>query len=111
MQTVSGSGTNKFLTLQTDYENQFNENSKLEAGARMALRNFENISDQYYYNYETGKYELVPVISSNYKFTDQVYAGYGTYSLKTKNGDTSWALGWKVQTMMARLSAKILHLK
>lgn len=96
LQTVSGSGTNKFLTLQTDYENQFTENSKIEAGARVALRDFENASNQYYYNYETAKYELVPVISSNYKFTDQVYAGYGTYSLKTKKW--RYQLGLRVES-------------
>lgn len=84
LQKTIGSGYNKFLTIQTDYENQLNEASKLEAGARVAIREFKNTSDQYYYNYETAEYEFVPVVSNNYKFIDQVYAAYGTYSLKAK---------------------------
>lgn len=82
LQQSIGEGTNKFLTLQSDYENQFNEKNKIEAGVRTAIRNFENLNDQYFFDYNTDQYELLPSISSKYRFKDQVYAAYSTYSLK-----------------------------
>jgi outer membrane receptor protein involved in Fe transport len=92
LQQSIGSGYNKFLTIQTDYENPINDNSKLELGARAALRKFENINDQYVYSYSTGDYVLLPTISSKYKFTDQVFAAYGTYSIKTKKMNYQFGL-------------------
>ncbi len=92
LQRTVGSGYNKFLTLQTDYENPLTENTKLELGARLAVRKFENLSDQYYYNYSTGAYEILPSISGKYKFTDQVYAAYGTYSIKAKKWNYQFGL-------------------
>lgn len=96
LQQTINSGLNKFVTIQTDYENPITENMKIEAGARAAIRNFENLSDQYYYNYETSKYELLPTISSNYKYTDNVYAAYATYSLKQKKWN--YQLGLRIES-------------
>jgi len=84
LQQTLGDGYNRFLTIQTDYENPITDNSKIEAGARVAIRNFRNDNEQYFFNNGSGKYELLPTISSNYKFTDQVYAAYVSYSLKHK---------------------------
>jgi len=83
-QQTIGTGTNNFLTLQSDYENPLNEDSKIEAGVRGAIRNFTNLSDQYFYDHAAGKYVLIPTISNKYKFNDQVYAAYGTYTFKVK---------------------------
>ncbi|MBV9987800.1 MAG: TonB-dependent receptor [Chitinophagaceae bacterium] len=84
LQQTIGNGTNKFFTAQTDYENPITEDTKLEAGARVAIRDFSNLSDQYRYDYTTSKYVLVPIISNKYKFTDQVLAAYVTYTFKVK---------------------------
>lgn len=92
LQQTLGSGYNKFLTLQSDYENPLNDNSKLELGVRTAIRKFENVSDQLFYNYTNGTYDNLPSISSKYKFTDQVYAAYGTYSIKTKKWNYQFGL-------------------
>ncbi len=92
LQQTIGTGYNKFLTLQSDYENPLTDNTKLELGVRAAIRNFENLSDQFYYNYSTSKYEILPSISSKYKFTDQVYAAYGTYSIKLKKWNYQFGL-------------------
>jgi outer membrane receptor protein involved in Fe transport len=96
LQQTKNSGSNKFLTVQSDYENQINDKMKIEAGVRAAIRNFENMSDQFYYNYATNMYELLPSISSNYKYKDQVYAAYSTYTLKVKNW--SYQLGLRVES-------------
>jgi len=96
LQKTLGSGFNKFLTVQSDYENQFNEKNKIEAGVRSAIRNFENLSDQYFYDYTTNEYELLPSISSKYKYTDQVYAAYTTYSLKANKW--TYQLGLRLES-------------
>jgi outer membrane receptor protein involved in Fe transport len=75
-QRTDGSGYNKFLTIQSDYENQLTENTKLEAGVRGAIRNFRNDNLQYLDD------SLREDLSSHYKYTDQVYAAYLTYSFK-----------------------------
>lgn len=96
IQQTAGSGYNKFLTVQSDYENPLTEKMKLEAGVRAAIRNYENIFDQSYYDYQSDKFEPQPYISSKYRYTDRVYAAYGTYSLKTDNW--SYQFGLRVES-------------
>lgn len=84
LQQSTGYGTNKFFTVQADYENPISENTKFEAGARAAIRDFTNLRDQYRFDYSVNQYVLVPLISNKYKFNDQVYAAYGTYTFKVK---------------------------
>lgn len=96
LQRSAGTGTSKNWTFQTDYENPVSENQKIEFGARAAIRNFQNDNYQYFYNYATSKYVLSDRISSNYKFTDRVYAAYGTYSLKVKKW--SYQLGLRAES-------------
>lgn len=95
-QQSAGTGTSKNWTFQTDYENPITEDQKIELGARAAIRDFENDNYQYFYNYATSKYVLSDRISSNYKFTDKVYAAYGTYSLKVKKW--SYQLGLRAES-------------
>jgi len=96
LQQTIGSGTNKFYTLQTDYENPLSDDSKIEIGARAAIRDFGNNSNQYRYDYNTSKYTLVPAISNRYKFNDQVFAAYATYSFKVKK--FSYQLGLRAES-------------
>ena len=76
-QSSTTSGYNHFFTFQTDYENQINDKTKLEAGLRGAIRDFRSDNDQYINSV------IDSAISSHYTFTDRVYAGYVTYSFKT----------------------------
>ena len=85
LQKIDGGGYNHFTTLQTDYENPVNSKTKIEAGARVALRDFLNDNLQYISQNKDSAYQLLPNISSQYKFTDKVYAAYATYSLKLAN--------------------------
>ncbi len=84
LQQTVGNGTNKFYTVQADYENPISDDTKFEAGARTAIRDFGNLSDQYRYDYTTNSYVLVPLISNKYKFHDEVSAAYATYTFKVK---------------------------
>ncbi len=91
-----GNGDNKFLTLQTDYENPLNENTKLELGARAAIRDYSNFNGQYFYNNTSGNYDYNALLSSNYKYKDAVYAAYGNISWKAKK--ISYQLGLRAES-------------
>jgi outer membrane receptor protein involved in Fe transport len=93
-QRTIGGGDSKNYTFQTDYEDQLTEDSKFEAGARAAIRDFVNASDQY--RYILTDYFLIPSISSKYKFNDQVYAAYANYAFKKKKW--SYQLGFRVES-------------
>lgn len=96
LQQTTGGGTNKFYTFQTDYENPLSDDSKLELGARAAIRDFANTSNQYRFDYNTSKYTLVPAISNRYKFNDQIFAAYATYSFKVRK--FSYQLGLRAES-------------
>ena len=83
MQNTYGDGYNRFWTIQSDYENPLTENSKLELGVRAAIRNYGNNNEQYRYDTTLGVYIFNTLASNRYKFNDQVYAAYATYSFKT----------------------------
>lgn len=96
LQQTLGNGTNKFYIIQTDYENPITEDTKIEAGARAAIRDFTNLSDQYRYDYTSNAYQLVPLISNKYKFHDEVLAAYTTYTFKVKK--ISYQLGLRAES-------------
>jgi outer membrane receptor protein involved in Fe transport len=92
MQQSVGGGRTKNWNFQTDYSNPLTENSKLELGARTSIRDFENANEQYFFSQRTRKYELSQNISSTYMYTDKVYAGYATYSLKVNKWSYQFGL-------------------
>jgi outer membrane receptor protein involved in Fe transport len=96
LQRTDGNGTNKFLTIQADYENPISETTKFEAGIRSAIRNFTNLADQFAYDHNSSKFVLVPAVSNKYKFNDQVYAAYSTYTFKANQWN--FQLGLRVES-------------
>ncbi|HQS56664.1 MAG TPA: TonB-dependent receptor, partial [Sediminibacterium sp.] len=93
-QKTIGGGNSKNYTVQVDYENEITLDSKIEFGARGAIRDFKNSSDQY--RFIVNDYILIPSISNKYKFNDQVYAAYGNYAFKVKKW--SYQLGLRVES-------------
>lgn len=77
-----GNGSSRFYTSQLDFSNPITENMKFETGARVAIRNNTNLNDNYFYNYTTQTYLKSSAFSSNYEFTDRVYAAYATFANK-----------------------------
>lgn len=73
-------GGSGFVTFQTDLVHPFSDKIKLETGARVAIRNFS--SDQFRSIYDYDLTEWIPIVgfSDRYKFEDQVYAAYGSFS-------------------------------
>jgi outer membrane receptor protein involved in Fe transport len=92
-----GSGYNHYFTGQSDYENQINDNSKIEAGIRAAIREFRTDNLQYLNdNITSHQFYLNPYSSSRYKYTDEVFAAYTSYSLKVKKW--SYLLGLRMES-------------
>ncbi|HUQ96286.1 MAG TPA: outer membrane beta-barrel protein [Chitinophagaceae bacterium] len=79
-QQILGSGTNQFLTLQTDYVKPFLTSAKLETGVRAQLRKLSNNQQNYFYDAGTGDFILIPSATSNYANTDNVYAAYASFA-------------------------------
>jgi outer membrane receptor protein involved in Fe transport len=82
-QTQIGSGNNSQLTIQADYANPISQNAKIEAGARMSQRDVDSKSDLGVINPD-GSVTFLPPLSSNYSYTDRVFAGYATFTNKIK---------------------------
>jgi outer membrane receptor protein involved in Fe transport len=78
------SGTSEYITGQTDFTNPFSERSKLEAGARVAVRNVSSVNNFGIFD-KNGTLVPQPLSSSNYDYHDRVIAGYVTYSNSIKN--------------------------
>ncbi len=93
-QQLISSGTNRFLTIQTDYVKPF-KNLKLETGLRAQLRKLSNINDNYVLNTATDQFELIPSATSNYKNNDNVYAAYVSVSSSIK--DFGYKLGLRAE--------------
>ncbi|MBL7696635.1 MAG: outer membrane beta-barrel protein [Chitinophagaceae bacterium] len=84
-QQILGDGTMSFLTVQSDYVRPFRSAGKLEAGVRAQLRKQTNAQGNYFYDFTTEEFSLVPSASSNYRNTDNVYAAYLSLSDNIKN--------------------------
>ncbi len=83
-QKQTGKGSNEFFTFQTDFVNPLGNGLKMELGARMAIRNFRSENANFQDSLADGQFFRVPGFADQYKFNDQVYAGYGTFSQSFK---------------------------
>ena len=80
----TGSGSNKFFTAQTDYENPITKTMKIEMGARIALRSFISTNDNFIKDNTSGEFVTIPLLNNKYEFKDRVLAGYATFSHQIK---------------------------
>ena len=94
-QQLINSGTNRFLTLQTDYVKPF-KSIKLETGLRAQLRKLSNINENFILDQPSNQFELVPSATSNYKNNDNVYAAY--VSLSGSKKDFGYKLGVRAES-------------
>jgi outer membrane receptor protein involved in Fe transport len=95
-QKTTGNGTNDNITIQTDYSNPVSDKIKVEAGLRAAIRNSNSENNNFIMDQSTGKYVTVQGLNSKYKYTDNVYAGYVTFSQKINN--FTYQLGGRVES-------------
>jgi outer membrane receptor protein involved in Fe transport len=69
---------------------------KLEAGLRGNVRVSNSNNQNYVLDSTSGKYVNIEALNSNYKYNDQVYAGYVTFSQKLNN--FTYQLGGRVES-------------
>ncbi len=79
-QTISGN--TKQITFQTDYSGWISESVKLECGGRAYLQSSQSTNLNALFNKSIQDYETIEGLTANYKFLNQVYAVYTTYSAK-----------------------------
>jgi outer membrane receptor protein involved in Fe transport len=96
IERATSGGDTRFFTAQTDYVDPLTKTSKLEMGLRLSRRNFNSVNDNYKHDLLTNKYNLDSGLSVAYKFTDQVYAGYATFSQQLKK--FSYQLGLRLES-------------
>ncbi|MCW3112075.1 MAG: TonB-dependent receptor [Segetibacter sp.] len=95
LQQVVSEGTNKFVTVQTDYTNPISSVTKLETGLRMQLRNILNNNDNFR-GVPNGALVKIPAGTSNYKNNDNVYAAY--VSVKSAIKDFGYQVGLRAES-------------
>jgi outer membrane receptor protein involved in Fe transport len=89
------SGTNKQLIIQTDYSNPVNDKTKFEAGARMSQRTVDSRTELGIVNPDETITKLPP-LSSDFSYTERVYAAYSTYNRKV-NDNFGFQVGLRVE--------------
>jgi len=95
-QKLNGNGTNKFITIQTDYVRPFNAKTKLETGLRWNQQNLTNNQYNYYDSLGNGDFFLLPSASTNYTNRNDVYAGYVSFTSAIK--DFGYQVGLRAES-------------
>lgn len=79
-QNTSTKGVNSITTFQADYTHPLKNQMKLEAGAKATLRSINNDFISQTYNYSQFDFEPDTNLTNNFKYNENIYAGYLTYS-------------------------------
>ena len=96
LQKLISSGNSSFWTIQSDYSSPFGK-GKFESGLRAAIRDNKSLNENSVFDYSLHQYMVVPSASTHYKYNDQVYAAYSTYSNKLGE-NLSYQLGLRVES-------------
>lgn len=96
-QKQNGEGGNTLYTIQTDFTNPLSETSKMELGFRAAVRNFQSENLNFIYNIALNDFIPITAINANYKFSDNVFAVYGTYG-SVIGKKTNYQLGLRAES-------------
>ena len=94
-QTLGGSKST-YWVIQTDYANPISANAKIEAGLRAQIRDFTSNNRNDTFNTSQQKFITNPNINSNYRFNDQVYAAYATFT--GKSGNLGYNVGLRAES-------------
>ncbi|MDQ2721337.1 MAG: TonB-dependent receptor [Bacteroidota bacterium] len=95
-QMSNSAGNTKYFTAQTDYTDPITDKIKLEAGLRAAIRNYSSENQNFNFDSSVSKFISIPALNSRYKFKDEVYAGYMTFSQKINK--FTYQLGGRIES-------------
>ncbi|RDB02953.1 TonB dependent receptor [Runella aurantiaca] len=79
-----GSGSNQFMTFQTDYVKPFKNEMTLETGVRAQINNLQNINNNSLKAIGSEVYKNISSASVNFESKNNVYAAYVSVSGKAK---------------------------
>lgn len=94
-QTNNSDGRTTFITIQTDYTDPIGKNGKLEAGLKTTLRNYSSVYDVFDEDTTTGEFHFNNLLSNDYKYKEQIYAGYLNYA--GARGNFGYQAGLRVE--------------
>ena len=96
LQNSKSNGGTQVISMQSDYVHPLGEKSKIEAGVMGTYRTFLSKINNYIKNDSTDEYTLVKNQSTNYQFTDQIYAAYATYGIQKEK--MSYQIGLRTES-------------
>jgi ferric enterobactin receptor len=96
LQKQLSSGSNKFLTVQTDYVNPLTKKTKLEAGLRAQIRKTINNNETYTQYPGATDFDQNLAATNNYKNTDNVFAAYT--SITSSIHDFGYQVGLRAES-------------
>ena len=96
VQKLVNDGSNRFLTVQTDYVKPIGKKTKLETGLRGQFRKFDNNNANYYQDPATGEFVLISSATGHYKNEENVYAAYVSIGSSIK--DFGYKLGLRAES-------------
>lgn len=85
----------KDFSLQSDYIHPFTENTKVEAGYKIRMRDKKNDYSNRYFDYTTNQYETNSNLTNNFEYRDIVSAAYIQFS--STEGIFSYTAGTRVE--------------
>lgn len=96
LQQVIGDGSNRFLTVQTDYVKPLTDKSKLETGLRAQMNRIINNNETFIQGVGGSEFVKIPSATNNYNNHDNVYAAYISYSNSIK--DFGYKVGLRAES-------------
>ncbi|HET7818931.1 MAG TPA: outer membrane beta-barrel protein, partial [Bacteroidia bacterium] len=96
LQNSKSNGGTQVISMQSDYVHPLGEKSKIEAGVMGTYRTFLSKISNYIKNDSADEYTLVKNQSTNYQFTDQIYAAYATYGIQKEK--MSYQIGLRTES-------------
>jgi outer membrane receptor protein involved in Fe transport len=93
-QKQTGNVRQRLYTSQLDYVNKLTDKTKIEIGARGAVREYASFYENFFE--VNGVLEEIEQLQVNYAYFDQVYAAYGTYSKDA--GNWKYQLGLRAES-------------
>lgn len=96
LQKSEGGGNNKFFTSQIDYDNAITDKIKIEAGGRIAVRNFYSFNNNFIKYPFSNDYVPLTALNNEYKFNDRVLAAYFTFAQQVSK--FNYQLGLRIES-------------
>lgn len=96
LQQVKSDGSNKFLTLQTDYVKPFTAVTKLETGLRAQMNRIVNNNETFISGFSSDHLIKIPAATNNYTNHDNVFAAYVSVTSAIK--DFGYKVGLRAES-------------